>query len=234
MRMRTAAAATMLALTATTLTTPTAAAAWDRDCSDFSSQRAAQLFFLNNSPGSDPHRLDADGDWVVCESNPGPYYYGKDPTPGSGGGGAESGQTQTSKVIRQDARVVKVLDGDTVRVRLASGPRRDVRVIGIDTPEVYGGTECGGPEASKSMKRMLPRGTRVRLVSDPTQQVKDRYGRLLRYIHKGTTDVGRRQVFRGHAEVYVYNNKPFQRTKLYRSVQAAAKRAGSGIWGSCR
>ena len=99
------------------------------------------------------------GDWVVCESNPGPYYYGKDPSPGSGGGGTDSGQTLTSKVIRQAARVVKVLDGDTVRVRLASGPRRDVRLIGIDTDGSAGaiktkpllqlkGVACGAVTAS--------------------------------------------------------------------------------------
>lgn len=55
----------------------------DRDCSDFASQRAAQVFFLNHGgPQSDPHRLDADGDSIACESNPPPYYYGTTP-PGS-------------------------------------------------------------------------------------------------------------------------------------------------------
>ncbi|GAA4801956.1 excalibur calcium-binding domain-containing protein [Nocardioides caeni] len=61
----------------TCVVTGSAAVAADRDCGDFSSQRAAQIFFLNNGgPQSDPHRLDSDGDGVVCESNPGPYYYG--------------------------------------------------------------------------------------------------------------------------------------------------------------
>lgn len=55
----------------------------DRDCGDFSSQRAAQIFFLNaGGPHSDPHGLDSDGDGVVCESNGAPYYYGTTP-PGS-------------------------------------------------------------------------------------------------------------------------------------------------------
>lgn len=52
-----------------------AAYAVDRDCSDFASQRAAQIFFLSNGgPRRDPHRLDADGDGIACEDNPSPYY----------------------------------------------------------------------------------------------------------------------------------------------------------------
>jgi endonuclease YncB( thermonuclease family) len=39
----------------------------DRDCSDFSSHRAAQSFFERHQPG-DPHNLDGDGDGVACES----------------------------------------------------------------------------------------------------------------------------------------------------------------------
>lgn len=41
----------------------------DKDCSDFSTQREAQLFFeANGGPANDPHRLDRDGDGAVCES----------------------------------------------------------------------------------------------------------------------------------------------------------------------
>ena len=43
----------------------------DRDCGDFSSQAEAQAFFVAaGGPASDPHRLDRDGDGVVCESLP--------------------------------------------------------------------------------------------------------------------------------------------------------------------
>ncbi|SCY27869.1 thermonuclease family protein [Thiohalorhabdus denitrificans] len=41
----------------------------DRDCSDFDTQRAAQEFYESHKPG-DPHRLDGDGDGVVCEGLP--------------------------------------------------------------------------------------------------------------------------------------------------------------------
>ena len=55
-------------------------------------------------------------------------------------------------------RIDHVTDGDTVVLR--NGQR--VRLVQIDTPEVYFGTECYGPQASAATKRLLPAGTRVR------------------------------------------------------------------------
>src|SRR5262249_22259932 len=54
---------------------PKQAAAVDKDCADFPSQRAAQIFFLKHGgPRDDPDRLDADNDGVACEDNPCPCY----------------------------------------------------------------------------------------------------------------------------------------------------------------
>lgn len=55
--------------------TPSVASASDKDCSDFATQRAAQIFFLKHGgPRHDPDRLDADHDGVACEDNPCPCY----------------------------------------------------------------------------------------------------------------------------------------------------------------
>lgn len=201
---------------------PAAHAVADRDCGDFDTQAAAQDFFLDaGGPRNDPHGLDYDGDGVACESNPCPC------STAQGGGGQQPEPTR-----RQKAKVIRVIDGDTVKVRLVGGPQRTVRVLGIDTPEVFGGTECGGPAASRAAKRMLPVGTRVRLVSDNTQDNKDRYGRILRYVLRGALDVGRNQLNRGHARVYVFD-KPFKRVASYRAAQRKAKQADRGLWGAC-
>lgn len=54
---------------------PNQAAAGDKDCSDFATQRAAQIFFLKHGgPRRDPDRLDADHDGIACEDNPCPCY----------------------------------------------------------------------------------------------------------------------------------------------------------------
>jgi hypothetical protein len=57
---------------------PSVASARDRDCRDFSTQRAAQFFFLRHGgPRYDPDRLDGDNDGVACEDNPCPCYFKK-------------------------------------------------------------------------------------------------------------------------------------------------------------
>jgi len=205
---------------------PAAAKGGDRDCSDFSNQARAQDFFESHNPGSDPHGLDADGDGIACESNPCPC------DNGGGGNGGNNGGSNEPGTKRDRARVIRVVDGDTVRVNL-KGKTEDVRLVGIDTPEVFGGEECGGPEASASARDLLPEGATVRLISDPTQDNRDRFGRLLRYVERGGEDVNRTQVARGWADLYVFGDEPFKRVKPYRSARAAAKRDDRGVWGQC-
>ena len=82
------------------------------------------------------------------------------------------------------ATVTKVVDGDTLHVRLA-GDEEKVRLIGIDTPETHGRgglRECFGSEATSRLRALLPLGTQVRLVRDV--EPRDRYGRLLAYVYR--------------------------------------------------
>jgi hypothetical protein len=67
--------APLLALVAAFALSPARASASDKDCADFNTQRAAQIFFLKHGgPQSDPDRLDGDDDGVACEDNPCPCY----------------------------------------------------------------------------------------------------------------------------------------------------------------
>lgn len=205
------------------------AQAADRDCSDFSSQRAAQNYFLDRGgPRSDPDRLDADGDGSACESLP---------CPCGAGGDDPSPRPKPSPPKRPDfaARIVRVTDGDTVVVRSGSGRRFRVRLIGIDTPEVFGGVECGGRQASRSMKRLAPRGRRVRVFGDPTQDRRDSFGRLLAYVKtRGGPQLNIAQVRRGWAKVFVFQGNPFRQTSSFRRAARTAKRQSRGVWGQCR
>lgn len=112
------------------------------------------------------------------------------------------------------------------------GPKRDVRLLGVDTPEVYGGRECGGPKASKALKKLLPRNTRVMLVSDRTQDLTDRYSRLLRYVMKGKVDASKAQIRLGMSKTYTYD-KRVSRYSSYKSTEKQAKRSDRGLWRSC-
>lgn len=223
--------------------TPSQAAFVDRDCADFATQAQAQAFFAAAGPG-DPHRLDGNGDGVACESLPCPCATAPVPFTGTPTATPTPTASPTPTATppatpapqaagrRDRAVVVRVSDGDTLVVRIGRRERR-VRVVGIDTPEVYFGAECGGPEASRRMKRLAPAGARVVLVSDPTQAARDRYGRLLRYVERRGRDLGLAQVRSGWARAYVYGGVPFARVEAYRRAEAAASSAGRGAWRFC-
>ena len=134
---------------------------------------------------------------------------------------------------RDRARVVRVTDGDTLKVRLADGSEEYVRVLGIDTPEVHEQAECGGQEASAAMAALAPVGSTVLLVSDPTQGDRDRYDRLLRYVERSGRDVGEAQIVSGHARAYVYRDDPFRRADAYLRAEARSERLGEGLWSRC-
>ena len=81
------------------------------------------------------------------------------------------------------AQVDRVIDGDTIRVRL-DGDRFTVRLTGVDTPETTHptrGVEPYGPEAAAYTTARLT-GATVRLDRDPAGDDQDADGRLLRYV----------------------------------------------------
>jgi endonuclease YncB( thermonuclease family) len=128
-----------------------------------------------------------------------------------------------------DARVTRHTDGDTLWL---SGIGK-VRLIGVDTPEVYGRVECFGRAASAFVRRLLPLGARVRFALGV--EPRDRYGRALVYLY---ADDGRfvnlLLVRRGYAQpLTVPPNDRF----APRFVTAArrARAHGVGLWarGAC-
>jgi len=73
------------------------------------------------------------------------------------------------------ARVVRVVDGDTLVVEDADGSSLRVRAFGVRAPET---DERCGPEATASLGHAI--GKEVRLLEDGRTQ--DRFGRDLRYL----------------------------------------------------
>ena len=147
-------------------------------------------------------------------------------------GPGNSEATSPWSKARLGAVVDRVSDGDTLRVT-HGGRERHVRLIGIDTPEVYGEQECGGTSASISMRQMVQPGDRVRLVRDFSQDNVDHYGRLLRYVMYRGMDLGLRQLTRGWAKVYVFESR-YRRFVAYSRAQRSAQRSRHGAWRLCK
>lgn len=183
---------------------------------------------------------------IICESLPcpcagagaAPTTPAPAPPPAPATATSASPAARTGKVLEASARVTSVIDGDTLKIRLANGAAATVRLIGIDTPETRKpGTpvQCGGRAATARMKQLALRrgkGRSVSITTDPTQDLTDRYGRLLAYVGAAGTDFGRTMVASGWAKTYVYR-VDFQRVNTYRSAQRSAKSAGRGVFGRC-
>ena len=110
-----------------------------------------------------------------------------------------------------------------------------MRLVQIDTPEVYGGYQCFGPQASATAKRLLPVGTRVVLQFEPASDPVDQYGRLLRYVVRARDglNVNLRLVAVGAAAPWFYDG---ERGRYFAKLQALAKQARAkrlGLWGAC-
>ena len=167
------------------------------------------------------------------------------------------------------ATVVEVTDGDTIDVRYPNGSTDTVRLLGVDAPEVHAdndptefegvpddetGAAClesAGEDASAFARERLL-GERVTLVTDPAADRRDRYGRLLAYVHVGEgestgtatagsgptandttenrTDFNSRLLATGHARVY---DSTFSRSDRYYAAESAAQDAGRALW-QCR
>lgn len=128
-------------------------------------------------------------------------------------------------------RVDHVVDGDTIALR--NGQR--VRLVQIDTPEVYFGLECYGRAASRTTEELLPVGSRVRLFREPATDSVDQYRRLLRYVVRvnGALNVNIRLVAVGAAAPYFYLGRRGRFAARLEFLARRAKARHLGLWGAC-
>jgi len=145
--------------------------------------------------------------------------------------------------------VSKVVDGDTIDVvanfpfgygadcPVTAGQTYRVRLIGVDTPEVYGQEECYGQEASDYVKGLL-QDKAVCLIRDTS--CTDRYDRLLAYVWVDTdpSTPGCELFLNGDLAWQGYGNAmPYPPdTLLVPSIQNSeceAYKAGRGMWSAC-
>lgn len=129
--------------------------------------------------------------------------------------------------------VVKVIDGDTIDVSI-NGQTSRLRLIGIDTPETVDPrkpVQCFGKESSDKAKELLE-GKKVRLESDDSQDNRDKYDRLLRYVYlEDGTMYNKLIITEGYAHEYTYN-LPYKYQAEFKQAQKDAEQAGKGLWSS--
>lgn len=140
-----------------------------------------------------------------------------------------------------EAKVVRVIDGDTIEVAYVAGaqlPATRVRLIGINTPESTTRVEPFGKEASAYTEQQLE-GKTVWLEKDVSET--DRYGRALRYVWltkppAEPTDKDIRThlfnailVLAGYAQVATYP-PDVKYVDYFIRFQREAREANRGLW----
>jgi endonuclease YncB( thermonuclease family) len=124
--------------------------------------------------------------------------------------------------------ITKVYDGDTIT--LSTGEK--VRLLQIDTPELSS-TECYGKEARSALVKLLNTPGQLSLKTDPKLDKVDRYGRLLRYVFIGKTNINLKLVEIGAAAPYFYKGDKGQYSAQILKAAQTAKAKSIGLWKSC-
>ncbi len=121
------------------------------------------------------------------------------------------------------ARVVRVVDGDTLEVRLRSGRVESVRLVGINAPE---SGECLSARATARLGDLVGAGP-LRLERDESDR--DQYGRLLRHVYAADRWVNEALVDAGLAVSRAYPPDTNRQAALD-AAQARAQAAERGQW----
>jgi micrococcal nuclease len=151
----------------------------------------------------------------------------------AGGGALQLGEDSSAGEQPRRATVLRVVDGDTILVRL-DGRRERVRYIGIDTPESVaeqGAPECYGRAAAAENRRLVA-GRTVTLATDAEER--DRFGRLLAYVRRAPDGLFVNAELVRHGFASTLRIAPNVRyAGRFASLERDARRAGRGLWGAC-
>ncbi len=132
------------------------------------------------------------------------------------------------------AVVTRIVDGDTVVVEIPSPPeglrpRENVRLIGVDAPELprKGRSGDAGAEFARAEAERLLKGRRMLLAFD--RELRDRYDRVLAYLYsvEGVC-LNRELVASGAARALL--KYPFAFSAAFRDAEREARGAGRGHW----
>lgn len=130
----------------------------------------------------------------------------------------------------EQAKVVRVVDGDTVEVRIVQTRILErVRLIGVAAAELKGSQPFS--KEAREYLRVLVAGELVNLVADKFSSDRDKYGRLLRYVVlPWGLDANAELIRTGQARLYP--NFPFDKMDEYRKLEAVACHRKAGGWGA--
>jgi len=126
---------------------------------------------------------------------------------------------ESAKKQRETGFVSLVRDGDSIVIKTAAGAEHELRLAGIDAPELH---QSFGPEAKDYLCSLVPRGTEVSVEITET----DKYNRGIAFVRAGTVDLNYAMVTNGLA----WSHVKFDRDHRFRKPQHEAREARRGLW----
>lgn len=136
--------------------------------------------------------------------------------------------------VLEKAKVIKVIDGDTIEVFLANSLTLGsvkARLIGVDTPETVHptkGVQPFGPQASAFTKERL---TDQDVYLEYDVEAKDQYGRLLAYVYLANgTMFNAVLADEGYAQMATFPPN-VRYVEVFRALQTSARDSNRGLWG---
>tara|TARA_B100000686_G_scaffold92054_1_gene98585 strand:- start:570 stop:1217 length:648 start_codon:yes stop_codon:yes gene_type:complete len=155
---------------------------------------------------------------------------------------AQSLTKPTATPIPVSWGVSKIIDGDTFDLGWTTGEVYRVRILGIDTPEIYSANtpyeydgitniQClnsWGLKATEFAQNTLLNKS-VTVITDPFAGDQDIYDRLLRYVEVDGKDFSAMLLENGYARVYTESKS--SRIDSYLILEENAKKNKVGLWG---
>ncbi|MGV7963840.1 thermonuclease family protein [Photorhabdus tasmaniensis] len=119
-----------------------------------------------------------------------------------------------------EAKVVKVIDGDTLTVLFDQNTNIKIRLYGIDAPE---SKQAFGQKAKQALSTAVAAKT-ITVVDHGT----DIYGRMLGTIWLDGYDINASMVDSGYAWVYRYESNAI--VPNYLKFESSAQKSAKGLW----
>lgn len=153
---------------------------------------------------------------------------------------SSSEPTQIEQPWNASTTVVRVIDGDTITVRMGTSTQ-SVRLIGIDAPEISWPNdennleepeeECLAFAARDYLRQQVDEQT-VSLMDDPRQPAYDQYDRLLSYVYVNGGLINQQLLEEGLARELTVGDG-YEMQDNFRAAETAAREEGTGLWSVC-
>jgi endonuclease YncB( thermonuclease family) len=117
-----------------------------------------------------------------------------------------------------EARVTKVIDGDSIKAKDAEGTEYEIQLEGTDAPELK---QAYGPESTEALKKLLAEKS-IRI----TWKKKDNFERLLAQVYVGDDHINALMIRRGHA----WHFKRYNQSKELAALEIQAREEKIGLW----